>query len=213
MPRASDERRAVVRPIGFVGDDAALVAAIRVGHPGAKATLFDRHADHVQRVLVRILGVDQELPDLLHDVFIAALEGIDDLREPAQLRAWLTRIAVFVARGCIRRRVRRRWLRFVDEVPEVPAAAAPEAERAALAATYRVLSKMPTDERIPFALRHIDQMELTEVAAACDVSLATIKRRLSAAHKTFVKLSRDEPTIREAIAEGDRFADDVESGT
>jgi RNA polymerase sigma-70 factor (ECF subfamily) len=183
-----------------------LVLAIRQGHPGATAALFDRHAAHVQRVLARILGVDHELADLLQDVFVAALEGIDELREPSQLRGWLTRIAVFVARGCIRKRVRRRWLRFFDDVPEIAGPPPADEARDALAGAYRVLSKLPPDLRIPFSLRFIDQMELTEVAAACDVSLATIKRRLSAAQKAFLAHAKSEPAVLEALDEGDRLA-------
>ena len=57
--------------IGFTGDDAALVRALENGHPGAPAALFDRHAPHVRRMLVRLLGHDQELADL--DAFLRSL--------------------------------------------------------------------------------------------------------------------------------------------
>ena len=40
-------------------------------------------------------------------------------------------------------------------------------------------------------------MDLVEVAAACRVSLATIKRRLTRAEARFVELARQEPSLTE----------------
>src|SRR5580700_2214071 len=81
--------RALPRPEAFTGDDAALVHAFRRGDPGARAALYDRHADHVERVLVRVLGADRELADLHHDVFVRALGSLHKLVDPAALRGWL----------------------------------------------------------------------------------------------------------------------------
>lgn len=197
--------RAVVRPLPFTGDDAALVAAIRAGHPGATAALFDRHATHVRRVLARVLGADPDLSDLLHDVFVRALDGVDRLEDPAALQGWLTSIAVYTARGCIRRRQARRWLRIVapEEVPEVEANQASVEVTEALRAAYALLDRMSADDRIPFALRFIDGMELTEVAAACGVSLATIKRRLTRAQTRFTDGARKTPALAEWLRGGE----------
>ena len=88
----------------FFADDEALTRALQAGHPGAPAELFDRYGSHIQAVLVNVMGVDQELPDLLHESFAQAFKSVHQLKEGARLKAWLTRIAVFTARGCIRRR-------------------------------------------------------------------------------------------------------------
>lgn len=187
-----------------LGDDASLVAALRAGNPAAPAALFDRHAAHLQRVLVRTLGLDPELPDLLHEVFLRALQEIGGLREGSSLKGWLTSIAVFTAREHIRRRSRRRWLRYLpwDELPDLEAPqAAPEVSEA-LRSTYAVLDELPADERIAFALRYVDQMELTEVAQGCRVSLATIKRRLARAEKRFVAIARRFPALEGWLEEG-----------
>ena len=34
----------MVTPLTFVGDDTALVEALRAGHPGAPAALYDRYS-------------------------------------------------------------------------------------------------------------------------------------------------------------------------
>jgi len=194
-----------------VGSDAALVEGIRAGQVSARAALFDRHAAHVQRVLARVLGHDPDLADLVQDVFVRAFAGIDALEDPAVLRGWLTSIAVFTARGCIRRRTVRRWLGLLparEEPPEVAAVTPTEDVSAALRATYAVLARLPADERIAFALRFVDGMELTDVARAAGTSLATIKRRLARAEQRFLALARREPALREWIEGGARWAQD-----
>jgi len=177
--------------------DAALVRALRAGDAHAGAVLFDRYAVHVRRVLARVLGPDPELSDLLQDVFVAALGSVHTLEDPSALKAWLTRTAVFTARGKIRRRTRWRFLRFVpdEELPEAAAPALDAEGSEALAAVYRVLNALPADERIAFALRILDGMELTAVATACGVSLSTVKRRLTNAQERFRELAAREPVL------------------
>lgn len=182
---------------GDAMDDGRLVLALRAHDPAAAALLFDRYAPHVRRILARVMGFDAELADLLHDVFVAALGSIHTLHQPERLKAWLTSIAVFTARRCIRRRRARRWLFFMapQELPELTAVGADPATAEALRVTYRILAEMPADLRIVFSLRCIDGLELTEVAAACDVSLATIKRRQQRARAWFDARAAVEPAL------------------
>jgi RNA polymerase sigma-70 factor (ECF subfamily) len=191
----------------FQGDDAALVRAFRGGETSARAALYDRHADHVHRVLRRVLGVDRDLADLHHDVFVRALASLSTLEDPSALKGWLTTIAVHVARGAIARRRRQRWLWFLpsDELPEVDSGAASGEVLDALRATYVVLDRLPAEERIAFALRFVDGMELTEVAAACETSLATIKRRLARAAARFEIEARAFPVLEPWLEGGSRW--------
>lgn len=184
-------------------DGTALLDALRVNDSDAAAALFDRYGEHVERVLARVLGVDSELQDLLHEVFIRALVGIADVRDPALLKSWITSIAVFTARECIRRRSRRRWLKFLpwSEVPEQVAPPFDFAGSEVLRATYALLDRLPADERIAFTLRFIDGMELTETASACRVSLATIKRRLSRAEARLRAAAQEHPAVAEWLEE------------
>lgn len=188
-------------------DDRALVLALRAGHPAAKAELFDRHAQAVERILLRILGSDAELGDLLHEVFVRALEFIHTLEDPDALKSWLTGIAVITARECLRRRARGRWLRFLapSDLPE-PAASSPSPEVVqALRATYAVLDRLGTDDRIAFALRFIEGLELADVARACKVSLNTIKRRLARAEQRFLAIAKREPALEDWLADSARW--------
>src|SRR5262249_54732149 len=75
------------------------------------------------------------------------------------------------------------------ELPEIEAPSREPEVDEALRATYKILGKMPADERIAFALRFIDGMELAEVAEACGVSLATIKRGVQRARQRFESMA------------------------
>ncbi|MEZ4447426.1 MAG: sigma-70 family RNA polymerase sigma factor [Polyangiaceae bacterium] len=187
----------LVRWVATAEGDAALVEAVRRGDERAHTEVYARHAPHVQRVLIRCLGDPGEVADALQEVFIEVFRSLGRLRDPASLRAWITKIAVFVARARIRRRRRWRWLTFVtpDALPDVVAPDADEDLRAALRAVYVILDLLDTDDRIAFVLRHVDGMALREVAAACDCSVATIKRRLARGQATFAAHAAEEPLL------------------
>jgi RNA polymerase sigma-70 factor (ECF subfamily) len=172
-------------------DDARLVEALKARAPGSVDALLKRHGGHLRRVLTRVLGAhDIETADVLQEVAVIAWQSIGRLSDARALKAWLTQIAVFTARGLIRRRHRSRWLSFFEELPEraVPWAS-PEMQEAARA-VYRIFDRMPVDERIPFALRMLDGLELEATADACGTSLATVRRRLVRAERRFFKLAR-----------------------
>jgi RNA polymerase sigma-70 factor (ECF subfamily) len=154
-----------------------------------------------------MLGFDRDLADLHHDVFVRALASLPRLSDPSALKGWLTMIAVHVARSAIARRRRRSWLWFLpgEDLPEVDSGAASGEVRDALRATYAALERLPVDERIAFALRFIDGMELTEVAEACEVSLATIKRRLARACERFEVVARQDPVLETWLEGGTRW--------
>jgi RNA polymerase sigma-70 factor (ECF subfamily) len=198
-----EKNAATVRPLPFTGDDRAIVVGLKEGHPGAAAALYDRYADHVQRVLARILGVDSDLEDLLHEVFVQALGSAVSIENGDRLKGWLTIVAVHTARAHIRRRVRRRWLQFWEPaaVPEVPVYGPDHEARDLVRFTYNVLDRLPAKERIAFALRHLDGMELSDLAEANGVSLATVKRLLSRAERRFAALAQAHPPLASRLAE------------
>jgi RNA polymerase sigma-70 factor (ECF subfamily) len=191
-------------------EDAKLVAGVRARDPEALARFHERFARPVQRILYGILGRDRELEDVHHDVFVRALGALSELRDPAALSGFVRAITVNTARACLERRIRRRRWLFLsagEELPEPePADPGPGHEaRAAVQAAYAVLARLPVPERIAFSLRHFEQMELTEVASACDVSLASIKRRLSRAEARFLALAKGQAELVELLEGGARW--------
>jgi RNA polymerase sigma-70 factor (ECF subfamily) len=203
------ESHAVVRPLGTVRDAEALLDGLRAGEPWAKAALFERYGPQVQRQLRKLLGPQPslEVPDLIHDVFVRALAAIHQLRDASALRSWMQAITLRTAYRALRVQRARRWLRFWEpiEATELPVDAVDGEVLDAYKRTYAVLDRMPAAERIVFALRHIDGMELSPIAVACEVSLATVKRRLAKAEQRFAAAARRDEVLRGWLQEGSRW--------
>jgi RNA polymerase sigma-70 factor (ECF subfamily) len=210
--RPPDTPPDVVRQMPSVRDNTALWEGLRTGEPWAKAAFFERHAPHVQRLLRKILGPQPTLdvPDLIHDVFAQALASITQLRDPNAMVAWLQTITTHLAVRALRVQRARSWLRFWDpeELAEVAQESSARIEPEVLDAyrrTYAVLDRMPAAERVVFALRYIDDMELSPIAVACGVSLATVKRRLARAEHRFAAAARRDDVLRTWLEEGNRW--------
>src|SRR5258708_25921411 len=154
-PRESGRRAGLRRADIREWEDNALtgadfVASLRAKEPNARSALFDRYAFYVERVIVRTIGYDPEVSDLVPDVFLHAFECIDELREASALKGWIGRIAMYTALGFLRNRsIRRRWVRVMpfDKLPE-PAAPLwrPEA-REMLRHAFAVIDLLPAGER------------------------------------------------------------------
>src|SRR5688572_25175368 len=172
--------------------DVGLVAALRAGREGAREEIVRRCTPDVERVLYRVLGPDSEIEDVAHDVFMVAFTSLDQLRQPQALRSWLVGIAIRKVKKLLRRR--RRWRFVLDlapgELPEHPASVAPVEVSEALRSTYRILARIPVDDRVAFSLRYAGEMDLATVAEATGVSLATAKRRIARAQRRFVEFAR-----------------------
>jgi len=191
------------RAPGAARDWAELVEMARRGDARTGAALFDRCEAQVNRIVWRVLGADDSHDDLVQQVFVALLKGLLRVRDPEAFPGWVAAVTVNTVRSELRRRrIRRLWLLGAPEALEQAAAPAPPHEaRELLRRTYAVLEKLPSDERIAFGLRYVDEMPLAEVAEACDCSLATIKRRLRSAKARFRRLAHHDPMLAERLGE------------
>jgi RNA polymerase sigma-70 factor (ECF subfamily) len=201
------EPSGVVHRLPIPEGDEALVSALLSARPGGADAFIKRYFDHVKRMVVRVMGVDAEIEDIVHDVFLDALRTVGRLKDPGALRMWLTSIALFKARRVLRSRRRRSWLRLTapDELNRFAYAGGGSELAEAMRCTYQVLNDLPADERIAFALRFVDGMELTEIAAVSRASVATIKRRLRRAEERFLRRARKYPVLAARIAMGGRW--------
>jgi RNA polymerase sigma-70 factor (ECF subfamily) len=166
--------------------DASLVLAARDGERWAFEALFRRHARMANGLAYRLLAGDQEIDDVVQDAFIAAFNRLHTLEEPAAFPGFLGTIVVRRARYVVRRRRLARLLGLMPaaeplDVTGIVSRDAPPDALAELSAIYRVIDRLPASERLALLLRRVEGYSLDEVAAACGCSLATAKRRLTAA--------------------------------
>ena len=177
-------------------DEAQLLARLQAGDPLAQTVLFRRYRNAVQRVLARILREPQDVADAVQDTFIKVFHSAGHVKEPKALRVWVLRVAESVGIDEFRRRQRLRDREIQDcERLYLPAPGAPLEARDALRATCRVLSHLPDEERTIFSMRFIEGRELAKIAETCELSLATVKRRLRHAEWRFRSLARRKPGL------------------
>jgi len=186
------------RAVTFLGDDSALVAGVRAGNALAMAALYDRYVGDVRRILLHTLGPRLDLADLVQDVFINVLTSVRSLRDAGALRSWLFQVTVRTARKNLRSSTRRWWLKLWpegDELEAQPSAILEENASDAVQATFRILKGMDAEDRLVFSLRYVSGLDLAEMTEACEMSLSTLKRRLSRAEKRFHAEARKDEAL------------------
>jgi RNA polymerase sigma-70 factor (ECF subfamily) len=187
--------------------DEEIVRGAQAREPWAAAALLDRHGPMVERIIRRILGHDPELEDLVHDAFATTLASIHQVRDGEAVKGWMAAIAAHTAHHAIRRRQTSRFLLFWKRQETALQAEGPSSEpRDALRRAYEVLGEMPADDRVAFALRFLEEMELADVAATMGLSVSTVKRRLARAEKRFLAAAERCPVLRRWMEEGGRWS-------
>jgi RNA polymerase sigma-70 factor (ECF subfamily) len=148
------------------------------------ASVYARYAPYVAAVAFRLLGRDDEIDDVVQEVFVVATRGLRKLREAGAIKGWLATVAVRHATRRLRRRRLRGFL-GLDSATEndIAASSSDPADRVLLARVYAVLDEMAANERVAWVLHHVEGESLPEVARLCGCSLATVKRRIAAAKR------------------------------
>jgi RNA polymerase sigma-70 factor, ECF subfamily len=143
--------------------------------------LFKQHSGFIARLVYRLLGRDDEVDDLVQDVFVSLFRNMGTIRNEEATRAWLVTTTVRM----VRRRLRVRRIGFllrrsqrVD--PMSLEAHGPSAEdRLALWTIHRALEKVSLNARLAWILHHLEEEGIEEVARVLGCSKATAKRRVA----------------------------------
>lgn len=191
-------------PVAFPNTDERLLEALKAKRPGTWLQFYDQFAPYVLGVLRKVMGPDRELEDLVQDIFARALEGIDRVREADKLKPWLRGLTVFTARETLRRRKWRSWLPLgnpdtEEDVIPFPTTTDALEERLVLKKVKGVLDSMNVDDRLAFTLRHLEGLELTEVAETLKMSLSTAKRRIWRAEAEFRRACEKDGDLRACL--------------
>jgi RNA polymerase sigma-70 factor (ECF subfamily) len=153
--------------------------------PGATSIveLFDRLADGVYTLAVRIVGDRHLGEDVVQETFVIALRKLHTWRGDGSIDGWLYRIGYRQAIGALRRR-RDHPLDPVDLVDRAGTVPSPEGDvlRAELAGRIdSAIAALSPTLRAAFVLRDIEGLATAEVAAALELSESAVKMRLKRA--------------------------------
>src|SRR5436189_53008 len=168
---------------------------LRRGDAMAYERLVAEHSGDVYALLVRLTSDAEEARDLTQETFLRVFQSLDRFRGDASLKTWIYRIAINQARNRWRwwRRRRRNVtvsLDATDEEHERPLAAqlrderSVDPEQATLARERerlltQALRSLARVYREVVVLRDIEGLSYEEVAATLEISIGTVKSRLS----------------------------------
>jgi RNA polymerase sigma factor (sigma-70 family) len=157
--------------------DEELVNQCRAGDKGAFGRLIVRHRPRVERVLLALFGNRVEVDDVAQEAFLQAYLGLAQLRQPARFGAWVSSIAVNVARLQLRsaRPVQPEWLAWTA-APPTPEAAAEQSE--AQARLRQAIANLPAAEREAIGRVYLDGLSHQETARLVGSSANAVKVRV-----------------------------------
>ena len=149
------------------------------------AGLYALHARSVAEIAFRLMGHDRDLDDVVQETFLDVSSQLEERDPEVPERTWVITLAVRRVRRLLAKRRRFRIFGF-RWLEATPASTDPRGKEPAFD-LYEALDALPEDLRVPFCLHRIEQFTLPETASACDVSLATVKRRIAEAEDRLSK--------------------------
>ncbi len=171
------------------------VERLRAGEAAAFDRLVEERSGDVYALLYRLTEDAEEARDLTQETFLRAFQSIARFRGEADLKTWLYRIALNQARNRWRWWRRRRRDKTISlDMPsgerEEPLSAClydherrdPEQETLARErerALSRALQTLGRPFREAVILRDVEGLSYEEIAAALEISIGTVKSRLS----------------------------------
>lgn len=184
---ASPEARAV--------GEAQFIERLRAGEAAAFDRLVRERSGDVYALLYRLTDDAEEARDLTQETFLRVFQSIDRFRGDAGLKTWIYRIAINQARNRWRWwRRRRRDATVSLDAPDgqseqslgsrLHSTESPDPEQETLArereaALRTALRSLASSYRETVILRDVEGLSYEEIAAALEISVGTVKSRLS----------------------------------
>lgn len=170
--------------------EATLIALAAAGEARALRTLYNRCEPQVRAFLLRMLGPDPELDDMIQTVFIRAFGALESFRGDSKLSTWLYRICGNTCRNLMRSRYRRRRLHDALHFFMI----AREGDRAhvdlgARNEALRLLQRLRPELREVFVLYHHEGLTIPEISAVISLATSTVGDRLQRARKELHKVA------------------------
>jgi RNA polymerase sigma-70 factor (ECF subfamily) len=180
--------------IGAREQEAAIVAELKAGSEEAYAWLIGEFHQPIYGLVYRIVTDPADAADTTQEVFLKVFRGMKHFHGESSLKTWIYRIAVHEASNR-----RRWWFRhkahetsiepledgcrgpapgdFLVDGAESPFESAAHEE--VRARVEQELRKIPEPYRTTLILRDLEEMSYEEIAEVTEVSLGTVKSRLT----------------------------------
>lgn len=158
------------------------------GDEGAIRALWTRHAPHIDMVVRRLVGMDQDLAaDVAQEVWIQIFRALPSYRGESQFSTWAHRIAVNRTLNALRKT--RRLAAIETDVNEDSASFEPDTDRSFIAQSIEeAAAKLSPGARAVFMLHDVEGYTHEEIAAELGITSGGSKSQLFKARAKLRKL-------------------------
>jgi len=180
-------------------DDIELINSFKRGDKAVFENIILRYQDRIFNLCIHMLGNIHDAEDIAQDTFVKAYQKLGEFQPDASLYTWLYRIAV---NTCIDHK-RRPFFEsifkrsetgeesVIDQVSNAPAPDKVCESHQIQHALQRALAILSPKLRAVIILKEIEGLSYEEIADTLDVSIGTVKSRISRARDGLKVLLKD----------------------
>ena len=182
--------------------DRDLVLACQRREPQAFEELVKRHQRTVYALIYQLAPDWEDTTDLAQEVFIRVWRSINNLRNPASFRSWLTQIVTNLFYDELRKRPRKLPTVSMDDsasdedgenpTRDIPDSSAMPEEKVLNKEVSQVIRqamlKLPEQFRTAIVLREVEGLSYEEIAVITQTEMGTVKSRIARARTKLQEL-------------------------
>lgn len=166
------------------------VEKAKQGDQQAKEVLYTETCQHMFFLAKSIVKSDEEAMDIIHDSYICVFQKLDNIKNLSGFKSYLR---TTVVNRCKNYLSKKKPLYLSDmtedgedfELEDIDGEIPDELleNKDVIECVRRVVESLPEEQRMCVILRYYDEMSLQEIADTLEVSLGTVKSRLTRASK------------------------------
>ena len=177
-------------------DDLSLINRFKAGDISAFEEILLRHQDKIYNLCRRMLGNSHDAEDATQDVFLKAYQNLNKFKPESSLHTWLFRIAVNTCIDYKRKPFfeslfttsKEGDVFVIDRPADSPSPDRLYESKQINDAIKLALSRLSVKLRVVIVLKEIEGLSYEEITEVLDVSIGTVKSRISRAREELKEL-------------------------
>lgn len=174
--------------------DGELIKRFNNGNKQAFEELIQRYQHKVYNTTFRMLGNHDDALDMAQESFIRVFKSLDKFKGKSSFSTWLFSITTNICRDELRKRKRnletvsistnkRITEQFTEETNEKQSPEKISISRELSITIQKKVDQLPSEQKIVFVLREFQGLSYKEISDVLDISMGTVKSRLSRARR------------------------------
>jgi RNA polymerase sigma-70 factor (ECF subfamily) len=177
--------------------DAELVVRVRRGDHRAADRLLERYLRACRAVALAVCGSEADADDICQDAFVAAIERIDDCRDPVRFGGWLLQIVRNRSHNLRRHAQVRRAVQLDESIVAAGDSPATTLEQRELRGQLQAaLKELPETQREVVLLHDLEGWKHAEIADRLNLPSGTVRSHLHHARRRLREILGDGETER-----------------